>query len=123
MAIENQCIIIRHPSYGREDAFAAIRTAIIGQNSDLPTSLILCEDGVWNAIRDQWPEAIEMPSNEEQLLDAIQAGVRIYVDEGSLEERGLAADDLIDGVTIVPCDDMAEVVLSHDAILPLCGGF
>jgi len=39
----------------------AIRMAIIGQNSDLPTSLVLCEDGVWNAIRDQWSEAIEMP--------------------------------------------------------------
>ncbi len=123
MAISNQCIIIRHPSYGREDAFAAIRMAIIGQNSDLPTSLILCEDGVWNAARDQWSEAIEMPSNEDQLLDALQVGARIYVDEGSLEERGLTHDDLIEGITIVPCDEMAEVVLSHDAILPLCGGF
>lgn len=123
MAIGNQCIIIRHPSYGREDAFAAIRMAIIGQNSDLPTSLILCEDGVWNAMRDQWSEAIEMPSNEEQLMDALQAGVRVYVDEGSLEERDLTTDDLIEGVTVVPCDDMADVVLSHDAILPLCGGF
>jgi sulfur relay (sulfurtransferase) DsrF/TusC family protein len=121
--MENQCIIIRHPSYGREDAFAAIRMAIIGQNSDLPSSLILCEDGVWNAIRDQWSEAIEMPSNEEQLMDALQAGVRVYVDEGSLEERRLTAEDLIEGVTVVPCDEMADLVLSHDAILPLCGGF
>jgi sulfur relay (sulfurtransferase) DsrF/TusC family protein len=123
MAVSNQCIIIRHPSYGREDAFAAIRMAIIGQASDLPTSLVLCEDGVWNAIRDQWSEAIEMPSNEEQLMDAIDAGAKVYVDEGSLEERGLSSDDLIDGVTVVPCDDMADLVLSHDVILPLCGGF
>jgi sulfur relay (sulfurtransferase) DsrF/TusC family protein len=123
MGITNQCVIIRHPSYGREDAFAAIRMAIIGQNSDLPTSLVLCEDGIWNAVQDQWSEAIEMPSNEDQLMDALQVGVKVIVDSDSLEERGLTPDDLIEGVTVVPCQEMAEVVLSHDAILPLCGGF
>ena len=123
LTVQNQCIIIRHPSYGREDAFAGIRMAIIGQTSDLPSSLVLCEDGVWNALRDQWSEAIEMPSNEEQLMDAIDAGVAVYVDESSIEDRGISPEDLIEGVTIVPCERLADIVLGHDAILPLCGGF
>ena len=121
--MKRQCIIIRHPSYGREDAFAAIRMAIVGGHNELPTSLVLCEDGVWNAVRDQWSEAIEMPSNEEQLYEAVESGARIYVDGSSLEERDISPDDLVEGVQVVACEDLAELVLGHDIVLPLCGGF
>ena len=123
MTIGNQCIIIRHPPYGREDAFAAIRLAIVGNNYGFPVSLVLCEDGVWNALRDQWAETIEMPSNEENLMAAMDVGTRVYVDDRSLEERGLTPDDLASGVQVMPCDEMAEFILSHDSVLPLCGGF
>ena len=123
MTIEKQCIILRHPSYGREDAYAGIRLAGVGMGYGLPSSLVLCEDGVWNAVRDQWSEAIEMPSNEEHLMNAIDAGAKVYVDSRSLEERGLTTDDLVPGVQVLPCDEVAEFVLSHDAVLPLCGGF
>jgi sulfur relay (sulfurtransferase) DsrF/TusC family protein len=123
MTIKNQCIILRHPSYGREDAYAGIRMAGVGMGYGLPSSLVLCEDGVWNAVRDQWSEAIEMPSNEEHLMNAIDAGAKVYVDSRSMEERGLAHDDLVPGVKVLACEEMAEFILSHDALLPLCGGF
>jgi sulfur relay (sulfurtransferase) DsrF/TusC family protein len=97
--------------------------ASVGMGHGLPSSLVLCEDGVWNAVRDQWSEAIEMPSNEEHLMNAIDAGAKVYVDAGSLVARGLTPDDLVPGVQVLPCDEMAEFVLSHDAVLPLCGGF
>ncbi len=123
MTIRNQIIIVRHASYGREDAYAGIRMAGVGMGYGLPSSLVLCDDGVWNAVRDQWAEAIEMPSNEEHLLNAIQAGAKVYVDSSSLEERGIPTEDLVDGVDVVGCEEMVGIILSHDAILPLCGGF
>jgi sulfur relay (sulfurtransferase) complex TusBCD TusD component (DsrE family) len=123
MPIKNQCIIIRHPAYGREDAYAAIRMTSVGNMYGLPTDLVLCEDGVWNAVKDQWSETIEMPSNEEHLIHAVESGAKVYVDAEALEERGLTAEDLIDGVHVASCEDIAKFILEHDAALPLCGGF
>ena len=123
MTIKNNCIIIRHSSYGREDAYAGIRMASVGNMYGLPTDIVLCEDGVWNAVKDQWSETIEMPSNEESLIHAVESGAKVYVDAEALEERGLAIDDLIHGVEVMPCEGIAEFILEHDAVLPLCGGF
>lgn len=123
MPIKNQCIVIRHPAYGREDAYAGIRMASVGNMYGLPSDLVLCEDGVWNAVRDQWSETIEMPSNEEHLIHAIESGAKCYVDAEALEERGLTADDLVHGIEVATCEQIAEFILSHDAVLPLCGGF
>ena len=123
MPIKNQCIVIRHPAYGREDAYAAIRMASVGNMYGLPSDLVLCEDGVWNAVKDQWSETIEMPSNEEHFIHAVESGAKVYVDAEALEERGLTLDDLVDGIEVVPCERIAEFILEHDAVLPLCGGF
>ena len=123
MTIRNQCIVIRHSAYGREDAYAAIRMAAVGMQYGLPSDIILCEDGVWNAVRDQFAESIEMPSNEEHLINSIETGAKVYVDASSLEERGISEEDLVEGVSVVGCEELAEVILSHDAVLPLCGGF
>ncbi len=123
MPIKNQCIVIRHPAYGREDAYAGIRMAGVGNMYGLPTDLVLCDDGVWNAVRDQWSETIGMPSNEEHLIHAIESGARVLVDVGSLEERGLTVEDLVHGIEVGTCEEIGEFILSHDAVLPLCGGF
>jgi sulfur relay (sulfurtransferase) DsrF/TusC family protein len=123
MPIKNQCIVIRHPAYGREDAYAGIRMASVGNMYGLPTDLVLCEDGVWNALRDQWSETIEMPSNEEHLIHAIESGAKVYVDAEAMEERELTADDLVHGIEVKTCEEIGEFLLSHDAVLPLCGGF
>jgi len=123
MPIENLCIIIRHAAYGREDAYAAIRMASVGNIYGLPSDLVLCEDGIWNAVRDQWSETIEMPSIEEDLVHTIESGARVLVDDEALEERGLTTDDLVHGIEVMTCEQIAEFILSHDAVLPLCGGF
>jgi sulfur relay (sulfurtransferase) complex TusBCD TusD component (DsrE family) len=123
MTIGNQCIVIRHPAYGREDAYAAIRMVGVGNMYGLPSNLVLCDDGVWNAVRDQWSETIEMPSNEEHLIHAIESGAKVYVDAEALEERGLTVEDLVHGVEVKTCEDIGEFILSHDSVLPLCGGF
>jgi sulfur relay (sulfurtransferase) DsrF/TusC family protein len=123
MPIANQCIIIRHPAYGREDAYAGIRMASVGNMYGLPSDLVLCEDGVWNAVRDQWSETIEMPSNEEHLIHAIESGARVLVDAEALKERGLSPEDLVHGIEVRTCEEIGRFILSHDAVLPLCGGF
>ena len=117
------CIIVRHPPYGREDAYAGIRNAIVGRQHGLDTTLVCCGPGVWNLVSDQRTHAIEMPSNLAQLADFIAIGGRVYTEDESLAENGLSAGDLIEGVRVLPCDELAEIVLSHDFVKPLCGGY
>lgn len=117
------CIIVRHPPYGREDAYAGIRNAIVGKQHGLETTLVFCGPGVWNLVMDQRSNAIAMPSNLANLADFLAVGGRVLTEEDSLKENGLTTDDLVEGVEVMPCEDLAEVVLDHDFVKPLCGGY
>ena len=51
-------IVVRRPPYGTIDAAEAIRHAGGGLSFQVPTTLLLMEDGVFMARRDQRPEAV-----------------------------------------------------------------
>lgn len=123
MSISSVCVVIRRSPYGREDAFAGLRMALSGLTHGLRFTVVMCDDGVWNAVRGQRSEAIGMPSNEEVISDILMFEGKIHVDEDSLKGHGLTPEDLVEGVEVVPCDGLAELVLGHDAVMPLCGGF
>ena len=123
MPLENLCVVVSHPPYGREDAFAGIRTAVVASTRGIPTNAIMTGDGVWNLVRDQWSETLELPSNEESIQDILDTGSRVYADSESLEGRGLTTDDIVDGVIVLPFAEVVEIVLQHDAVFPYCGGF
>ena len=123
MTLSNLCVVISHPPYGREDAFAGIRTAVVASTRGIPTDALMTGDGVWNLVRDQWSETLELPSNEESIRDILDTGSRVLVDAESLEGRGLTADDIVDGVVVLPFTEVVDIVLGHDAVFPYCGGF
>jgi tRNA 2-thiouridine synthesizing protein C len=123
MPIENLCVIIRHMPYGREDAFAGLRTVDVCTRQGILSTAVITGTGVWNLVRGQRAEAIGLPSNYEAAQSILDGGSRIYVDRESLEALGLSVDDIIPGVDVMSFADIAEVILEHDAVLPLCGGF
>ena len=123
MPISNLCVVISHAPYGREDAFAGLRTVVVSATRGIPSDAIVTGDGVWNLVRDQWSETLGLPSNEESVHDVIEAGGKVYADAESLEERGLTTEDLVDGVNVMPFSEVADFILSHDAVFPVCGGF
>lgn len=121
--VNSICIIVRHPPYGREDAYAGIRNAIVTHQNGLPTTLVFCGPGVWNLAPDQRSTSIAMPSNLASLSDFLAVGGRVLADRQSLEEHGLNDSDLLEGVSVLGCEDLAEVILEHDVVKPLCGGY
>jgi tRNA 2-thiouridine synthesizing protein D len=123
MTLESLCVVITHPPYGREDAFAGLRTAVVASTRGIPTDAVLTADGVYNLVRDQWSETLELPSNETSIHDILDAGSHVYADMESLEQRGLTAEDIVDGVTLLPFAEVVDIVLEHDAVFPYCGGF
>jgi len=123
MPISNLCVVISHPPYGREDAFAGLRTAAVCTSRGIPSDALVTGAGVWNLVRDQWSETLELPSNADAVTDIVGAGGIVYADAESLEAHGLTPDDLVDGVTVLPFAEVAEIMLAHDAVFPVCGGF
>ena len=51
-------------------------------------------------------------SAEEGIRDCVDLGAQVYVDGSSLEAEGVAASDLIDGITVVKTADIAAVMMA-----------
>ena len=113
-------IVVRRAPYGTIDAAEAIRHAAGGLNFQVATTLLLMEDGVFVARRDQHPERIGYLSLaralEEYLArrgrgqDGEEMGGRVAVHGPSARERGLASEDLIAGKEVVEEAEAARIL-------------
>ncbi len=103
-------VILRRPPYGTVDAPEAIRHALGAVTEELPVSLILTDGGVHAARKGQDTGMTGYLSAEEGIRDCLDLGVTVYVDAGSLAEAGIAATDLVDGVTIAPQTEIAAAL-------------
>ncbi len=123
MPINNMCVVVRRPPYGREDAFAGLRLALSAVSHGIDAVVVLRGDGVWSALRGQRSEAIAMPSNESVIADLLEMGAEVWAEDAALAERGLAAGDLVEGVRVAPASQLDGLILSRDTCTPLWGGF
>ena len=103
-------IILRKPPYGTVDAPEAIRHALGAVTEELPVQLILVDGGVHAARKGQDTGATGYLSAEDGIRDCLDMGARVYVDGRSLEAEGIAASDLVDGVTIANQAEIAAVM-------------
>lgn len=116
-------ILVRRAPYGTIDAAEAIRHAAGGLNFQLPTTLLLMEDGVFMARRDQAPEGIGYLSLSQALLDYLtrrgkdpegkEISGRVVVHGPSVRERGLAPEDLIAGAKVVEEAETARILANN----------
>jgi sulfur relay (sulfurtransferase) DsrF/TusC family protein len=63
---------------------------------DIQTNIILTEDAVFTALKQQDPTAIKAASLHEALANAREFGARTYVHVESLAQRGIGKQELID---------------------------
>ena len=113
-------IVVRRAPYGTIDAAEAIRHAAGGLNFKVPTTLLLMEDGVFVARREQRPEGIgylSLPRALEEYLarrgrgqEGEEISGRVAVHAPSARERGLAPEELIEGVSMVEGAESARLL-------------
>ena len=113
-------IVVRRAPYGTIDAAEAIRHAAGGLNFKLPTTLLLMEDGVFVARREQRPEGIGFLSLSRALEEYLarrgqdqegqEIAGRVVVHAPSARERGLAPEDLIPGAKVVEEAEAARIL-------------
>lgn len=115
MANSTLVLITRAP-YGLEEAFAGLRLALAMGVNGMKTSVIMLEDGVYNAVGTQNAEAVKMPSNMEATKELYDFDVPVFVVKEDLEARGIPEQKLFDGLKVVPAATLKELVAGHDVV-------
>ncbi|MCJ7607571.1 MAG: DsrE family protein [Thermoplasmata archaeon] len=110
---ESLLVMVTKPPYGLEDAFAGLRLGLAMVVNGMKTTVVMVDDGVYNAVATQDPAAVGMPSNIEATTELYDFDVDVYVVREDLAARGLPETGLIDGVKVVPATAVAELVAGH----------
>lgn len=106
----------RRAPYGTIYAWESLEVVLIGAAFDQEVSLMFADDGVFQLVKGSDTSQSDMKNFLPTYRTLGDYGVRhLYVDKGSLEARGLTADDLIevaweDFETEEEVDNIVEVV-------------
>jgi len=110
-------IILRRPPYGTSDASEAVRHSLGGITEDMSVKLVLMGSGVAAAKKGQDTDSTEYLNMESGVRDCIEMGAEVYADRLSLEEAGLEAGDLIEGIRISDGPEIASVIGNSDTTM------
>lgn len=113
---ESTLVLVTRSPYGLEEAFAGLRLALAMAVNGMKTSVVLAEDGVYNALASQKSDAVKMPSNMEATKELYDFDVPVYVVKEDLDEREIAESTLFEGLTVVPASKVKELVEEHSVV-------
>jgi sulfur relay protein TusC/DsrF len=115
MASSSLVLITKAP-YGLEEAFAGLRLALAMGVNGMKTSVVMLEDGVYNALGTQKPEAVRMPSNMDATKELYDFDVPVYVVKEDLAARGIPESKVFEGLKVVPASKVKELLAGHDVV-------
>ena len=93
----------------------ALRVAMaLGISSEV--SLILIKDGVY-ALTKWHPEELGIEGFERLLENMAYVRVKVFVEDTSLEERGLKPEDLVCEVEVKSIEEIKEMIKSAEAVM------
>ena len=119
----NVCVVIRHPPYGSVMPAEAYRTIHALQTFEREVSVLFMADGVLTLVDSTDPEPIGMHRLAEAYTALMELpGVTLAVHTGSLEQRGLAREDLVElpgdaEYRFVGSHEMEEYITGHKTVL------
>lgn len=107
-------IILTRGTYGHhDDGFSAIQVGNALLAEEEKATLLLMEDGVYFATRNQNPADLGLPNNLRYIEDFMELGGRIVALDSSLKKRGLSSQDLAQGVEVVSYSRVVEEIGNH----------
>lgn len=112
-------VVLGDPPYGKQRVYTALRFSLVALHEGHQANLFLVEDAVFTAKRGQQPLAmpvgdVGMPNCEELLRAAIQEGLRVKACRVCCAERGLQAEEVMEGVEIASMVDLVNWVVESD---------
>jgi len=109
-------VLVTKAPYGLEEAFAGLRLALAMGVNGMKTSVLMMEDGVFNSVATQRPEAVKMPSNIDATKELYDFDVPVYVLKEDLDARGVPESKLFEGLKVVPATKARELLKEHDVV-------
>ncbi len=108
----------RKAPYGTIYALECLEVVLITAAFDQDTSVVFVDDGVYQLKKNQDTAGIGMKnfSNTYRALDDYDVE-KIYVEQESLEARGLVAEDLIIPVEVVAADKLRDIMAQQDVVI------
>lgn len=112
-------VAVGDPSYGDQRVYTALRFSLAALHEGHQVNLFLFEDAVWAAKKGQRPPEMPvgeagMPSCEELLGAAMQEGLTVKACRACSAERGLRAEEMIEGVESASMVDLVDWVVQSD---------
>ncbi len=108
----------RKAPYGTIYALESLEVVLIAATIDQDVSLVFIDDGVYELVKGQQTKGIGMKnfSPSYRALDGYDVE-KLYVDQASLEQRGLSEKDLLVPVEVLDAKAMGQLMQQQDVIL------
>jgi len=109
----------RRAPHGTIYAQESLETVLIGAAFDQDVSVLFIDDGVYQLKKGQTPdESLEMKNFSKTFRALEMYDVeKLFVEQESLDERGLKLDDMLVDVEVVSRESVASMVNEHDVVL------
>jgi len=108
----------RTAPYGTVYALESLEVVLITAAFDQEVSLVFIDDGVWQLKKGQQTKGIETKNFSPTYRALEDYDVeKLYVERESLDARGLAEDDLIVAVTVLPAAELGQLMAGQDVVL------
>ena len=112
-------VVVGDPPYGKERVYTALRFSLVALHQGHQVNMFVLEDAVLAAKRGQSPPEMPvgdagMPNCEGLLGASIQEGLAVKACRVCSAERGLSAEELIEGVEMASMVDLVDWVVSSD---------
>jgi len=108
----------RKAPYGTIYALECLEVVLVAAAFDQDVSVVFIDDGVYQLKKGQDTSGIGMKnfSKTYRALDDYDVE-KIYVEQESLETRGLNAEDLIIPVEVIAADNLREIMAQQDVVI------
>ncbi|GAB6041354.1 sulfurtransferase complex subunit TusC [Endothiovibrio diazotrophicus] len=108
----------RKAPYGTVYALESLEVVLIGAAFEQDVSMVFMDDGVYQLKKGQNTDGVEMKnfSPTYRALEMYDVE-KLYVDQASLEARGLSADDLLVDVEVMNAEQIADLMEDQDVVL------
>ena len=108
----------RKAPYGTVYALESLEVVLIGAAFEQDVSMLFVDDGVYEITDGQNTDAIGMKnfSKTYRALEMYDVE-KLYVDQRSLDERGLTTDDLLVDVEVLNTEQIQDLMEDNDVVL------
>lgn len=110
-------VLIMHAPYGLEEAFAGLRLALAMGVNGLKTSVVMLEDGVYNAVGSQKADVLKMPSNMDATKELYDFDVSVFVVKEDLASRDLPESRLFEGLKVIQSSQLKQLLGEHELVV------